>query len=169
MTGLTLQSLTGDLSTDPAFIEWLTRKMDAAVVAGSEEVKAKHLSFIAAWASKPAFFFQDVIDIGRLYQARDVKIGGPHAWKWIQVNYGANTLAKVGRIQGKYMKFLWAGKGASYSPATYTNSAWRQVGTPSVTFEVRERTIAKRDMIGELDRRYRQSILAAMEKGFING
>ena len=168
MTGLTLKSLEGDLGTDPAFLEWLTGRMDAAVIAGAEEVKKAHLSYLVGWASKPSFFFQDIIDIGRLYQARDVNIGGPHAWKWIQINYGADTL-KNGPIVGKYMRFPWAGRGASYSPATYTGSPWRKVGTPSVTYKVLDRKIAKRDMIGAVDRNFRNDIFAAMKRGFENG
>lgn len=176
MTGLTLQSLQGDLGTNPRFVQWLARKMDASVLAGAAEVERAHLKILAGWTSKPTFFAKDILDIGLLYQAREIRVGGPHAWKWKQVNYGGSTIKK-GPIVGKYMRFLWngvnskdrAGISRSYSAATDTRKPGAQVGNPTTFFNITQRAVAARDMIGTVWRNNRQDVFSAMKRGFENG
>ena len=176
MTGLTVESITRDLGTNPRFVRWLARKMDASVLAGAAEVERAHLAILVGWASKPAFFAKDIIDIGRLYQAREIRVGGPHAWKWKQVNYGGSTIKK-GPIVGKYMRFLWngenskdrAGVGNSYSAATDTQKPGAQVGNLTTFFNINKREVKARDMIGNVWRNNRQDVFSAMKRGFDNG
>ena len=168
MIGLTVESITGDLGTNPRFVQWLARKMDASVVAGAAEVEKSHLKILAGWASKPYFFAKDIVDIGRLYHARELRVGGPHAWKWIQVNYGGSTL-KRGPIVGRYMRFPFAGRGRSYSAATDTGKGAQRLGQPTVFFNVTQRAVAPRDMIGQVSRNNRPAVFAAMKKGFQDG
>lgn len=176
MPGLILESLQGDLGTNPRFVQWLARKMDASVLAGAAEVERAHLKILAGWASKPTFFAKDIIDIGRLYQARDIRVGGPHAWKWKQVNYGGSTIKK-GPIVGTYMRFLWnganskdrAGVGSSYNAATDTQKPGAQVGRPTTFFNITKREVRARDMIGRVWRDNRQAVFEAMKRGFENG
>jgi len=165
---LVLKSLEGDLGTNPRFVQWLARKMDAAVIAGAAEVERAHVKILAGWASKPAFFARDIIDIGRLYQARQLRVGGPNAWKWIQVNYGGSTI-KQGPISGKYMRFPFQGRGRSYSAATDSGKPGQRLGAPTVFFNVTQRAVAPRDMIGRVSRNNRQQVYAAMKRGFENG
>lgn len=177
MTGLVLESLTGDLGTNPRFVQWLARKMDASVLAGAAEVESAHLKILVGWASKPTFFAKDVIDIGRWYQERNIRVGGPHAWKWKQVNYGGSTLGKKGPIVGKYMRFLWngvnskdrAGVGTSYAAATDTGKGGAQVGNLTTFFNITKREVRARDMIGNVWRNKRDEVLKAMKRGFDNG
>lgn len=166
MTGLTLTSLTGSLTTNPRFQAWLAAKMQRAVVAGANAVAESHTKILAGWARKPGFGQKDLSDMSRLLALREVRVTGPHAWKWILTNYGGSTI-KSGPIT-KYMKFPYSGTpGSSYFAATDTFAPGRKITkAPTVTFLVKERNIRPRNMISIVSRQYRPTILKAMERAF---
>jgi hypothetical protein len=107
MTGFVLKSFEGDLGTNPEFVTWLSERMDASVLAGYKVVEDAHKSILAGWTTKPTFTAKDIIDIGRLYQAREMRVTGPIAWRWWLINDGGST--KKGPIN-KFMRFPFQGK-----------------------------------------------------------
>lgn len=162
---LVLKSFSGDLSTNARFQEWLLAKMDASVVAGANEVVDSHLRILAGWNRKPDFTQKDLSDMGRLLALREIRVTGANAWKWILTNYGGSTI-KNGPIIGKYMKFPFQGRGASYAAATDTQAAGQRLGAPTVFFNVLQRDIKPRNMIGRVSREFRSEVYAAMRTAF---
>lgn len=160
-------SVTGDIQTNPRFQAWIMEKMQRSVAAGANAVAESHNKVLAGWQRKPGFGQKEISDIGRLLAMREVRVTGPNAWKWIMVNYGDST-TKSGPIVGKYMKFPFQGRGKSYAAATDTlvKGVRLPVGKPSVFFNVKDRSIAPRNMIGTVSKEYRRTIFAAMERAF---